>query len=150
MTLLGWSYIGTILSGAAGLVGLGIAIFQLGGLRKSLKQANLMAMFQIEFELSRRKERMVSIRQQAIEKTSGQVDISVSDGFVKEALEDYYNIFDRLCFFILKRYFNEEDFRLEYRDMLFKTIENDESKFSGIGSPYQNMVKLYRKWKELV
>jgi hypothetical protein len=147
MTLLCWSYIGTVLSGAAGLVGLGIAFFQLGGLRKSLKQANLMAMFQIEFELSRRKERLASIRQPTMEKINEQVDISVLDGFVKEALEDYYNIFDRLCFFILKRCFNEEDFRLEYRNMLFQTIENDEPEF-GVGSPYQNMVKLYRQWKD--
>ncbi|MDR3284108.1 MAG: hypothetical protein LBS97_02890 [Treponema sp.] len=148
MNLLEWSYIGTILSGFAGFIGLYIAFFQLRGLKKSLEQANIMAMFQVEFELSRRKERVASIRRQVMEKTyQEQAGLMVLDGFVKEALEDYYNIFDRLCFFILKPYFNEEDFRLEFRDMLFQTIESDESGF-GVGSPYQNMVKLYRRWKD--
>jgi hypothetical protein len=151
-------YIGSFVSGLAGLVALSIAVFQLNGLQKSVKHSNLMAIFGIEFELNRRKERLASIRQENLQRINGRDAnhltfeekelIQSFDSYAKEAYEDYLNVFDRLSYFILKGNFNEEDFRLEYRDMLFDTIESDEEEVFGTGSRYRNMKKLYDLWKE--
>ena len=72
----------------------------------------------------------------------------ITDNYRKEAYEDYLNVFDRLAYFILKGNFHEEDFRLEYRDMLFDTIESDDENIFGAGSRYRNLIKVYNNWKE--
>ena len=158
MTLSDWASIGTIIAGCSGFIGLSIAFFQLNGLRNSVKHSNLMAIFNIEFELNRRKERLAEIRKSNLEKITGrdatqltpeEKDLIKSlDIYRKEAYEDYLNVFDRLAYFILKGNFHEEDFRLEYRDMVFDTIELDDEKMFEAGSRYRNLKKLYDKWKE--
>lgn len=158
MTLTDWASIGTIVGGFAGLIGLSIAFFQLNGLRNSVKHSNLMAIFNIEFELNRRKERLAEIRKSNLEKIAGRDSSQLSneekdlikslDNYRKEAYEDYLNVFDRLAYFILKGNFHEEDFRLEYRDMLFDTIESDDENIFGTGSRYRNLIKVYNNWKE--
>jgi hypothetical protein len=150
--------LGSGLAGIASLIGLSIACFQLNGLRESVKHSNLMSIFEIEFELNRRKERMASIRQTVLETINGRDATLLSDteknyiktleGYRKEAYEDYLNVFDRLSYFILKGKFNEEDFRLEYRDMLFDTIDNDSDEMFIGKTRYRNMSKLYDVWKE--
>lgn len=158
MTLDDWASIGTIVAGFAGLVALVIAFFQLGGLKKSLQHSNLMAIFNIEFELNRRKEKDAEIRKDILQKINGRDESQIPDsekdlirsldGYRLQAYENYLNAFDRLAFFIIKGSFQEEDFKLEYRDMLFDTIENDSDSMFGTGSRYRNMKKLYDKWKE--
>jgi hypothetical protein len=158
MTLQDFAHIGTILAGLAGLIALVIAFFQLGGLRKSLGHSNLMAIFNIEFELNRRKEKVAEIQKDILEKINGKKDSELSDAekewiktfedYRNVAYENYLNAFDRLSYFIIKGSFQEEDFRLEFRDMLFETIENDPSKF-GTTTPYRNMMFLYNRWKEI-
>jgi hypothetical protein len=69
------------------------------------------------------------------------------NSFVKESQEDYYNVFDRICEFIVLKKLDENDFRLAYRDMLFDTIESNKEKF-GTATRFRNMVKLYDVWKE--
>lgn len=158
MNLEEFSQLGSGIAGFAGLIGLSIAFFQLHGLGKSVKHSNLMAVFNIEFELNRRKERLAEIRQRILDKIHGRQDKDISeeeknllkalDGYRKEAFEDYLNAFDRLSYFILKGKLNEEDFRLEFRDMLFDTIEMDEEDMFKTGTRYRNMMKIYEKWKE--
>ena len=158
MSLQEFSFIGSGLAGIAAVVGLSATVYQLRGLKKSVINSNLMAIFEIEFELNRRKERLAEIRQKNIEIIAGRTSTEISsrekdmlealDSFRKEAFEDYLNIFDRLSYFILQKHLNEEDFRLEFRDMLFDTIENDEEKHFERGSRYRNMIKLYERWKD--
>ncbi|OHD06676.1 MAG: hypothetical protein A2Y41_03145 [Spirochaetes bacterium GWB1_36_13] len=158
MTLQDFSYIGGGLAGLAGLIAALIAYFQLGGLRKSVKYSNLMAIFNIEFELNRRKERLANIRTEILKEINGRDSTKLSteeknlleirNSYKKEAMEDYLNAFDRLSYFILKGKLEEDDFRLEFRDMLFDTIESDKEDFFGTGSRYRNMKKLYEKWKD--
>lgn len=172
MTLKDFSYLGTTISGIVALIGIPIAIYQIRGLNKSLKNAaksvkhsnelaknaNLMSILNIEFELNRRKERRANFQQQVLEKINGREETQISDeekesiksleGFRKEAYEDYLNVFDRLSYFILKGRFDEEDFRLEYRDMLFDTIEKDDDEMFGQATRYRNMMKLYHSWKK--
>jgi hypothetical protein len=47
------SQIGVFFSGVAAFVGIGIAWFQLRGMKKSLEHSNLMSVFEIEFEMGR-------------------------------------------------------------------------------------------------
>ena len=158
MTLQQWAYVGTIVAGFAGLIALIIAFFQLGGLKESLRHSNLMAIFNIEFELNRRKEKMAEIQKDIQAKISGRDSSQLSeqekewirtfDDYRKVAYENYLNAFDRLAYFIIKGSFQEEDFRLEYRYMLFETIEHDSDNMFSSATPYRNMMKLYNRWKE--
>ena len=127
---------------------------------ESLQTSNVMAIFEIEFELNRRKERLAEIRhdnekeftkmnnKEGSHSENEKALAKMLDGHRKEAYENYLNAFDRLCYFIRKEVLAEKYFHLEYRDMLFNTIEQDpEGKFHGV-TPYRNMMKLYNSWKE--
>jgi len=157
--------LGIVISSIVATITLLLGLRQLYILNKSLeiagesiKYSSLMSIFNIEFELSRRKEKLADRRQQVLEriggKTENQIDakekeyLKSLDGFRKEAYEDYLNVFDRLSYFILNGKFNEEDFRLEYREMLFDTIEHDEDEMFSPTTRYRNMMKLYHSWKE--
>lgn len=121
------SYIGCFLSGITSIIIVTFGIYQLYGLKKSLDKSNLMAIFEIEFELNRRKGRVADIRTRVQEKInsyegrelneSEKEGIEILNGLFNEAYEDYLNVFDRLSYFIIKKYLDEENFRLEYRDI---------------------------------
>jgi hypothetical protein len=49
------SQIGVLFSGVAAFVGIGIAWFQLRGMKKTLEHSNLMSVFEIEFEMGGKK-----------------------------------------------------------------------------------------------
>ena len=131
--------LGGMLAGIGAIATAAIAWFQLSNLNKSLTANNLMTIFEIEFELNRRKERLSEIRksnEQLLHKfktqkptTEEKAIIKLLDGHRKEAYENYLNVFDRLCYFVLRKKLEEEDFRLEYRDMLFQTIEDDKVRY---------------------
>lgn len=152
--------IGGIIAGIGGISAAIIAWYQLSNLNKSVQYSNLMTIFDIEFELNRRKERLSEIRINNTEifqkiKAKGtpvtkeeKESIKLLDANRKEAYENYINVFDRLCYFVLKKKLDEEDFRLEYRDMLFKTIEDDKENTFSTGSKARNMIKLYNRWKD--
>ena len=158
MSLEDFSHIGAIAAGLGTLLTAGIAYKQLSNLNKSLNANNLMTIFEIEFELNRRKERLSEIRKEnsvTLEKFKGKSTseddkriIKLLDNHRKEAYENYLNVFDRLCYFVLKGKLDEDDFRLEYRDMLFQTIKSDKEGTFNTGTSYRNMEKLYNKWKE--
>lgn len=134
-----------------------VAGIQLSKMSKSLNDSNLMSNFEIEFELNRRKERVADLRKenQDFIDENGSDNLTqeqrerfkVLHGRYDEALENYLNVFDRLCYFILKNKLTEEDFRTEYRDMLRDTIKGYKEKF-GEESPYRNMKKLHNKWAD--
>lgn len=157
MKLQDFGNIGDLIAGIAAICAVLIAWYQLRNLNKNLIASNLMAIFEIEFELNRRKERLSEIRQKNEEfllKLKGQelnenerALIKVLEGNRKEAYENYLNVFDRLCYFVINKKLDENDFRLEYRDMLFETIQSDNITFA-TGTRYRNMVKLFNNWKE--
>lgn len=150
--------IGGIVAGIGAIGTVAIAWFQLSNLNKSLVASNLMTIFEIEFELNRRKERLSEIRKENEEllhkftqQTPTENDrklIQTLDGHRKEAYENYLNCFDRLCYFVIKKKLDEDDFRLEYRDMLFNTIQDDKEGTFNTGTKFRNMEKLYNEWKE--
>ena len=158
MSLESWANLATVFGGIAAIATVIIAWYQLSNLNKSLTASNLMTIFEIEFELNRRKERLSEIRKtneehlnkfKNIKPTNEEKDIiKLLDSHRKEAYENYLNVFDRLCFFVLKKRLDENDFKLEYRDMLFKTIQEDQERTFDTGTPFRNMVKLFNKWKD--
>ncbi|MFH7002653.1 hypothetical protein [Flavobacterium bizetiae] len=157
MCAIDWSILLGILGAIGGIATAAIAWFQLSNLNKSLNASNLMAIFEIEFELNRRKERLSEIRKENetlllnVSKPATENEkaaIKMLEGHRKEAYENYLNVFDRLCYFVLQKKLDEEDFRLEYRDMLFQTIEKDVENTFNNGTKFRNMLKLYNSWKE--
>lgn len=157
MCVIDWPTFLGILGAIGGIGTAAIAWSQLSNLNKSLNASNLMAIFEIEFELNRRKERLSEIRKEnetlllKASKSATEIEkaaIKMLEGHRKEAYENYLNVFDRLCYFVLQKKLNEEDFRLEYRDMLFQTIEKDNENTFNNGSKFRNMLKLYNAWKE--
>ena len=136
----------------------GVSYCQLSKLNKSLSDSNLMANFEIEFELNRRKERLADLRKENQDFVNGRDktgDMSEAekailkrmDGRYQEALENYLNIFDRLCYFIRHHKLNEEDFRIDYREILQKAIAEYEKEFKN-GTKYHNMLELNKIWAE--
>ncbi len=158
MWLQNLALIGGVIAGIGSVATAAIAWFQLSGLNKSLVANNLMTIFEIEFELNRRKERLSEIRKGNEEflnkfrsQTPSEEDksmIKLLDGHRKEAYENYLNVFDRLCYFVIKKKLDENDFRLEYRDMLFKTIQDDQEGTFNTGTKFRNMEKLFNEWKD--
>lgn len=153
-----WGIFIAVLSAIGTIATAGIAWFQLSNLNKGLNSSNLMTIFEIEFELNRRKERLSDIRKEneklLLSKKGQSISddektmIKMLDSHRKEAYENYLNVFDRLCYFVVKKKLSEDDFKLEYRDMLFKTIEDDKEGTFNAGTKCRNMNKLYNKWKE--
>ncbi|WP_330746868.1 hypothetical protein [Chryseobacterium sp. CP-77] len=152
-----WNIIPGIISAVGSLATVIVAYYQLSNLNKSLTANNLMTIFEIEFELNRRKERLSEIRNEnekfihSLEEQPSSKEkeiLKVLDSHRKEAFENYLNVFDRLCYFVIKKKLDEDDFKLEYRDMLFKTIEDDQEGTFQTGTKCRNMKRLYNKWKE--
>ena len=147
-----------IVTAIISIIALLIAWSQLSNLNKTLNASNLMAIFNIEFELNRRKERLSEIRKKNEEYfqtfsdkklTQQEKDyVKILDGDRKEATENYLNVFDRLCYFVLNKKLDEADFKLDYRDMLFRTIQEDKENTFNSSTRFRNMIKLYDKWKD--
>lgn len=64
-----------------------------------------------------------------------------------EAKQMYLNGLDRFCFCVLKGLLQDEDMRLEYREII-KTAIKDFSDDFGTGTPYRNIKKVYEKWAD--
>lgn len=150
--------IGAVLQFLAVVATAVIAWRQLGKMNENLTASNLMTSFEIEIELSRRKEKLADVRHeielkaQAIKKLDKEAqkakkeETNADNGYKKELLENYLNIFDRLCFYILHKKLNESDFRTEYRDMLSDVIKDYKDQF-GADTRYNNMLKLHQRWQ---
>lgn len=151
--------IGTILQFLAVVVTAWIAWAQLGKMNENLTASNLMTSFEIEIELSRRKEKLAEVRHeielkaQEFEKLDREAkkakkkEIEADNGYKEELLENYLNIFDRLCFYIIHKKLSDDDFRTEYRDMLSDVIKDYKEQF-GADTRYNNMVKLHKRWQK--
>lgn len=144
-----------IAQGIGALVAAYIAWKEVPHLVKEYQNSKLMSNFEIEFELYKRKARLNEIREEnkqyAIHLEAGhegysQKGLEVKDSQYNEAVEDYLNIFDRLCYYILKKRLSDDDFKTQFRDALRQDIEGFQKQFSSPATPYKNMVQLHQKW----
>lgn len=133
-----------------------IAWIQLSKMNKTINDSSLMSNFEIEFELNNRKEKLSELRTK-IEKymlehrdnaDAQEVEnaVQIMNDQYNELLENYLNVFDRLCYYILKDRLNDEDFRTEYREKLNDEIKAFKEYFNA-GTRYRNMVKLDQEWQ---
>lgn len=133
-----------------------IAWIQLSRMNKTINDSSLMSNFEIEFELNKRKEKLAEIRienekyiaahmnKEDSEEVKSAVQI-MKDRY-DEYLENYLNIFDRLCYYIRQGKLDDNDFRTEYREMLNDTVKEFDEYFK-TGTRYQNMVELDKIWR---
>lgn len=69
----------------------------------------------------------------------------------ERSVENYLNLFERLCFFILNKTFDEQQYRTQYRNMLNNTISSLSSQgkpFNNAANPtYKKMIELNNRWQ---
>ena len=133
-----------------------IAWIQLSRMNKTINDSSLMSNFEIEFELNKRKENLLALRTEIekyaadhsdkIESDEVKNAVQIMDDQYNEFLENYLNIFDRLCYYILKDRLDDEDFRTEYRERLNDEIKAYEEYFKP-GTRFRNMLKLNDEWQ---
>ena len=133
--------ISEIAQGFGALVAAYIAWKEVPQLIKGYQNSKLMANFQIEFELYKRKARLNEIREeneqyatylQAKDERYSEEGFKAKHAKYNEAAEDYLNIFDRLCYYILKDRLDDNDFKTQFRDALRQDIEGFKDKFSSL------------------
>ncbi|AUT91689.1 TPA: hypothetical protein ACKRKP_000789 [Proteus mirabilis] len=64
-----------------------------------------------------------------------------------EAVQTYLNSLDRLCYCIIKKYLDDADMKVEYRQIINSAVTKHEDKF-GASTPYRNIKKIYDKWSD--
>ncbi len=73
------------------------------------------------------------------------------NGYNERSVENYLNLFERLCFFILNKTFDEQQYRTQYRNMLNNTISSLSSQgkpFNNAANPtYKKMIELNNRWQ---
>lgn len=147
--------ISEIIQGIGVLATAYIAWSEVPRLVKEYQNSKLMANFEIEFELYKRKARLNEIREEnkqyaihlkANHEGYSKEGFAAKDSKYNEAIEDYLNIFDRLCYYILKNRLSDDDFKTQFRDALRQDIEGFQKQFSSPATPYKNMINLHQKW----
>lgn len=138
--------VGSFLSGICAVVLIFVAYKQLAGLKNSIDSQNLMVSFNIECELTKLKQKVASLSLD-MEKINDN-SVLVFDGYRREALEDFYNLFDSLCYRILCGFLDEKLFKTQYQEMLSNVITGGKKfGFFELDTPYKNMLKLNNKWQ---
>jgi DNA integrity scanning protein DisA with diadenylate cyclase activity len=149
--------IASLVTSIAAIIGLLIARKQLNSISEQLKvgvqnQRNdsLKIVLEIETQMNSRKlefdKASKIVRESTLLKKSDEEMDIISDYF-NAVKESYFNSMDRLCYCIDKEYINDKDWTSEYRNMLYRTIEEFPDDFNE-ASPYRNMKKINKKWQE--
>lgn len=170
MCIIDWSALGSMISAIAAVLAVIYGYKQFIKLNNSLNDSNMMKVFEIEFELNRRKERcseiMMNNKNHIYELKCKYQDrftenlqfndllsqiekehIGRMKSYYDEAHDNYLNAFERLCDLILKKKMEEEDFRGYYFPTLKLLIEKHSEKFT-TDSYFTNMIGVYNKWKD--
>lgn len=165
-----WSGLGSMISAFAALIAIIYGYKQFKKLNQSLNDSNMMKVFEIEFELNRRKEKCSEIlnanttyiydlqchhleearrsgsSNEIVYKLHEKEQIKRMQKHYEEAHDNYLNAFERICDLILSKKMEEEDFKTHYFPTLRILMERHSDKFSE-NSPFKNMITLYNKWK---
>lgn len=133
----------------------GVAWFQLKGLNEPLRINSLMAVLEMEAEMSRKKEKYeeaVSARDK-MEFQQGKDLTEDYSGFIESfknaeqsALENYLYALNRLCYCIKKGYLLDKDWKSEYRDVISDVVQKHGDTF-GVTTHYTSIQDIYNKWK---
>lgn len=144
----------SVVVASTGCVAVAVAAFQLRRLNSTLRLNGLLGVVQLENEINSRRTRLVDVSQDIA--MEGKKPRTQQDKRLLESLEErfkvdteaYLNAVDRLAFCILKNYFPEREWRVEYRDFIATDVADHEEYF-GASTRFDNILKLHRKWKEI-
>lgn len=157
------SAIADIVTSAATVALLFVALNQLSKLNDSLKTAsdslisskesnrltNLIAILDHEAEITKRKSKLsgVAFEIQEYNLRNPQPDDMTQILFSKHntAIEDYLNAIDRLAYCILNDYFQEKEWKREYRGLILSIVKDYED-WLGPSSAYVNLIDLHAQW----
>lgn len=64
-----------------------------------------------------------------------------------EAKQMYLNGLDRLCFCVIKKLLDDDEMRLEYRDIIRRAVTDFQEDFH-TGTSYRNIKKVYESWAD--
>lgn len=142
-------------SALAALLMLAVAVWQISKLTKQVEAAvksnsigELNALLELEKQIA---DRRLRLSQSAIavkeckDKSSENFDSLVLQ--FNEAKQMYLNGLDRFCFCVQKGLLQDDDMRLEYRDIIKSAIKDFPEDF-GTATPFRNIKKVYEKWAD--
>jgi hypothetical protein len=139
-----------------------LTIRQLRGLNHTLKLTALSGLLQLEADMCARKAKLDDISAEAIVKqadweTAGKLpyrESKIQDALKENlkvrkntAKENWFNAVDRLCFVILKDYWPDIPWRVEYEAYLKEIVESHHDWFQP--ETYPNIVALYKQWQSV-
>ena len=137
------------------LIMLAIAICQISKLTKQVEAAvksnsigELNALLALEEQIADRRLRL-SQAGIAVNECKDQSSESFDSLVLQfnEAKQMYLNGLDRFCFCVRKGLLQDEDMRLEYREIITAAIKDFPDDF-GKGTPYRNISKVYEDWAD--
>lgn len=135
---------------------LGVAISQLGNLTEQIKEAvkankisGLGTFLEVESQLnsSRIELAKASINIIELQKTGSQDEISSASLYFNQCVEMYLNSIDRLCFCIIKEYFDNDEMKIEYRHVINDAVSEHPTYFQQ-ASKHRNIIKIHGRWAD--
>ena len=148
--------VATLISAIVSLLALVIAMKHLKNISNEVRIAtenqktdSLKVVLEIESQLNSRKlefdkaPRYIRLEH---EKNKDNNISEVHSDYFDATKESYFNALDRLCFCIDKKYIDDKDWRVEYRNMLRDVISAFPDDFAE-SSPYSNIKKINSLWQ---
>ncbi|MDC8779202.1 hypothetical protein PRZ60_27495 [Escherichia coli] len=141
-----------VISAVIALIMLGVAISQLSKLRIQVQEAvksniisELGTFLEVENQIknSRRELTKASLNVLTLKDKGRQDELDSASLYLDECIENYLNGLDRLCFCIIKEYFDNDDMKIEYRHVINDAVE----KIQRIFSRHQSIEILKRSMK---
>ena len=129
---------------------------QLRNMNDTFRNSTLMTVLELENELIRRKvswdESSFQLREYGINlatlnENPNEEYLDLLQDKYNTALENYLNSLDRFCYCVLHNYISDRDWKTEYRDVVFDTVNNYPEKFN-VKSRFRNTIKIFQKWKD--
>ncbi|WP_311749142.1 hypothetical protein [Proteus terrae] len=135
---------------------LGIAIYQLSNLTAQIKEAvkankisGLSAFLEIESQLNNNRIELARASVNAAELTDDSLESEKSavSLYLNQCIEMYLNSLDRLCFCIIKEYFDNDEMKIEYRNVINDAVKAHPERFQQ-ASNHRNIMKIHNKWAD--
>jgi hypothetical protein len=146
----------SVITTLAACFGVWIAKNNLGTISKNLnlsvenqKLDHLKVVLEIETQMNSRKLEFDKASKSVREADADDVaenKLEIISDYFESAKESYFNSLDRLCFCIDKKYIQDKDWRVEYRNAIQNVITEFPDDFNE-ASPYKNIKKINRLWQ---